>query len=105
MTDDQKQPDDKFNSAREASSTEDVVAPTSDDALNDALEDTFPASDPINFAGSSAGRSAENAENEPPENPPVGTIRWLERASMTSTMPQLTSAAMPKTCQAAVPER
>ncbi len=73
MTDDQKQPDDKFNSAREASSTEDVVAPTSDDALNDALEDTFPASDPINFAGSSAGRSAENAENEPPENPPVGT--------------------------------
>ncbi len=73
MTDDQKQPNDKFESAREASPTEDVVAPTSDEALNDALEDTFPASDPINFAGSSAGRSAENAEKEPPLNPPVGT--------------------------------
>jgi hypothetical protein len=73
MTDDQKQPDDKFASAREPSPTEDVVAPTSDEALNDALEDTFPASDPINFAGSSAGRSPENAEKEPAATPPVGT--------------------------------
>ena len=73
MPDEQKQPDDKFDAPREAGPEADVVAPTSDDDLNDALEDTFPASDPINFAGSSAGRSAENAEKEPPANPPVGT--------------------------------
>ena len=74
MTDQRKQNDqeDKFASAGEADATKDVTAPTSEDELNDALEDTFPASDPINFAGSSAGRSPENAEN-PPANPPVGT--------------------------------
>jgi hypothetical protein len=64
--------DDKFASASGATAETDATAPTDDDALNDALEDTFPASDPINFAGSSAGRSAENAE-KPPANPPVGT--------------------------------
>ena len=72
-TDDQQR---KFASAGEATPRDDVTAPTTDDELNDALEDTFPASDPINFAGSSAGRSAENAENppvKPSANPPVGT--------------------------------
>ncbi len=66
----------RFASAGEATPHNDVTAPTTDDELNDALEDTFPASDPINFAGSSAGRSAENAENPPSKpaaNPPVGT--------------------------------
>lgn len=45
----------------------DVSNPQTDEELNDALEDTFPASDPINFAGSSAGRPARN------EDMPVGT--------------------------------
>ena len=57
MIDDQKQPNDKFDSAGAASPTEDVVAPTSDDALSDALEDTFPASDPI-AVGSPTGTEA-----------------------------------------------
>jgi hypothetical protein len=45
----------------------DVSNPQTDEELNDALEDTFPASDPINFAGSSAGRPTRN------EDMPVGT--------------------------------
>jgi len=72
MTDQNKTEDDKFAAAREANAVSDSHGPTDDDELNAALEDTFPASDPINFAGSSAGRSAKNAENEP-VNPPVGT--------------------------------
>lgn len=59
---------DRHESAGEASPESDVTAPTTDAELDQALEDTFPASDPINFAGSTAGRSPENAEN-----PPVGT--------------------------------
>ncbi len=71
---DQRKPDhEKFAAARKAGPEEDAIAPTSDEALTDALEDTFPASDPINFAGSAAGRSAENAEKQPPARPPVGT--------------------------------
>jgi len=64
------------NDGRAATARTDAIAPTTDDELNQALEDTFPASDPINFAGSSAGRSSENAENppvRPPASPPVGT--------------------------------
>lgn len=37
----------------------DVSAPMTDDDLNSALEDSFPASDPINFAGSIAGPPAD----------------------------------------------
>jgi len=54
-----------------ASSSEgmaDVSVPQDDDELNDALEDTFPASDPINFAGSSIG----SPDREETEEPPVG---------------------------------
>jgi hypothetical protein len=47
----------------------DVSVPQDDDELNDALEDSFPASDPINFAGSSIG----SPEREETEEPPVGT--------------------------------
>lgn len=50
--------------AREPAS-KDVVGPQNDDALNDALEDTFPASDPINTTMTGVG--------SPPDHAPGGT--------------------------------
>lgn len=52
----------------------DAVTPQTDDDLNSALEDTFPASDPINFAGGVTGIPADRDITPPPStSPPVGT--------------------------------
>ncbi len=49
MTEDQKQPDDKFESAREPGPAEDVVAPTSDEALNERAGGHVPRERPDQF--------------------------------------------------------
>jgi hypothetical protein len=50
----------------------DVQAPMTDDDLAQALEDTFPASDPINFAGSITGIPAETPSATTPSAAPIG---------------------------------
>ncbi len=58
-------------------SQQDVSTPTTDEDLTQALEDTFPASDPINFAGSvAAGKPSGGASAGAPlseASAPVGT--------------------------------
>lgn len=48
----------------------DIVAPTSDEDLNAAIEDTFPASDPPKLAGGITGIPSDAGKME---GPPVGT--------------------------------
>lgn len=67
----------------------DVSVPQDDDELNDALEDSFPASDPVNFAGSSIG----SPEREVTTEPPVGTHPMGGSTENDSGLEQVSRAA------------